>query len=181
MKIITSLGSAVRIIAEGILNENEIFIVANTRVSTKEKLEELIKDYSTWRWNYLTEEQEKEVCCIEDREERWAKKDAFMQENAVLCAEICRRLFANGKVFQYRLIELTDMRKYNNKLWTRDYVSSEIIIRLNVNTTDQLVFSNLTEYVEWHMQNGTTEWLDYLFPNGLNSIEQLEALATHLD
>lgn len=182
MKIITSLGSAVLMVARGELNENEIFIVASTRVSTKEKLEELIKDYSSWRWVYLTEEQEEQVNCIDDLEESFAKEESFHRENAILCGEICRRLFANSRVFQYRLIELTDMRKYNYKLWCHDYGSSSNIIRLNVNNSpDQLVYSKLNEYVEWYQENELAEWLDYLFPNGLNSIEQLESLATRLD
>lgn len=181
-KIITSLGTAVIRIFDGSITEDQVFVIANTQISDKEDLENIIRCYSEYRWDFLTAEQEKNLdACIDKCDwDGYAEKfDAYKSKNREKCAKICRSLMANGRVFQYRLLKKLEDEHPDPDLWEVDKKSG--LPRLRVASFDRTDFDSLSDYVRWQKSNGYGRWLSYLFPNGLQSIEQFKPFVTYID
>ena len=181
-KIITSLGTAAALIFEGCVSEDQVFVIANTRIHDKDSLDQAIQSYSDSRWNFLTEAQERKLdtfidkCDWDGYEKRY---NAYKAQNSKECAKIGRRLMANGKVFQYRLVEKPENEPCNPELWEVDEKNGNL--RLRVAGFGHSVFNSLHEYVRWQKENGYGRWISYIFPEGLQSIDQFKPFMTYID
>lgn len=106
---------------------DELVIISGTRVPDFATLERLITDYQNLFWNV----------------------------NPKLAAEICRKLFAEGRVIQPRLLFPDD----------------------DIPDRCEDIFNTLDEYVKHQLENGREKLMDLMFPEGPKEERLAELIA----
>lgn len=177
----TSLALAVSQIAGGHEREEETFVVETLYIPNRMRLEEAMTQFSMGRWRILTDKQVEKLMKIANEQGDIAYqmyREEMVKENIELYKEICCRLVADGKVFQPALVQHRNTASgFDPEIWMEHKYCG---VHLRVGDAKPWEFANVQEFVEWQRMFGYGKWIDYMFPEGLTSVEQLKAIAQRI-